>query len=72
MKGVVTAEEHSIYGGLGSAILEALSTVKIPAMLLGINDTFGTSAMKYDELLEKYHLLPIDIIEKVKAVLACE
>ena len=72
MKGVVTAEEHNIFGGLGSAILEALSTMKIPVMLLGINDTFGTSAMKYEELLEKYHLLPIDIIEKVKAVLALE
>ena len=72
MKGVVTAEEHNIYGGLGSAILEALSTVRIPVMLLGINDTFGTSAMKYEELLEKYHLMPIDIIEKVKAVLALE
>ena len=30
MKGVVTAEEHSIYGGLGSAICEALSSEKIP------------------------------------------
>jgi transketolase len=72
MRGAVTAEEHSIYGGLGSAILEALAPVRIPVMVLGINDTFGTSAMKYEELLEKYHLLPVDIIAKVKAVLACE
>lgn len=72
MKGVVTAEEHSIYGGLGSAILSALAAVKLPVMVLGINDTFGTSAMKYDELLERYHLQPADIIKKVKAVLAVE
>jgi transketolase len=72
MRGVVTAEEHSIYGGLGSAILEALAAVRIPVMILGINDTFGTSAMKYEELLEKYHLLPADVSAKVKAVLACE
>ncbi len=72
MRGVVTAEEHSIYGGLGSAILEALASVRIPVMILGINDTFGTSAMKYEELLEKYHLMPEDVIAKVKAVLACE
>lgn len=72
MKGVVTAEEHSVCGGLGSAILEALSTVRIPVMSLGINDTFGTSAMKYEELLREYHLLPIDITEKIKAVLTLE
>jgi len=42
-KAVVTCEEHSIYGGLGSAVCEALSLSKIPIKVLGIRDEFGES-----------------------------
>lgn len=70
MKGVVTAEEHNIYGGLGSAVCEALSASRLPIEMLGINDSFGLSAENYTLLLERYHLMPADIAAKVRKVLA--
>ena len=69
VKGVVTAEEHSIYGGLGSAVCEALSAGRLPVEILGICDSFGRSAENYELLLEEYHLMPEDIAAKVKKVL---
>jgi transketolase len=69
VKGVVTAEEHNIYGGLGSAICEALSASRLPIEMVGINDSFGRSAENYNLLLECYHLMPEDIVAKVKKVL---
>ena len=70
MKGVVTAEEHSIYAGLGSAVCEALSAERLPIKILGINDCFGISAESYDVILEKYHLMPADVAAKVREVLS--
>jgi transketolase len=53
---IVTAEEHSIIGGLGSAVLEVLSDeCPVPLKRVGVNDTFGESG-KPNELLEKYGL----------------
>lgn len=69
MKGVVTAEEHSIYGGLGSAVCEALSTSRLPIEILGIDDSFGRSAESYSLLLEHYHLMPEDVADKARKVL---
>ncbi|PKL27278.1 MAG: transketolase [Spirochaetae bacterium HGW-Spirochaetae-2] len=69
MKGVVTAEEHSIHCGLGSAIAEALGTSRLPITFLGINDTFGTSAKNYEELMERYGLTSEGIVKKVHEVL---
>ena len=69
VKGVVTSEEHSIYGGLGSAVCEALSTERLPVEIHGINDSFGYSAENYGVLLEKYALTPEGVAEKVKKVL---
>ena len=69
VKGVVTAEEHNVHGGLGSAICEALSSSRLPIRMLGINDSFGRSAENYTLLLEYYHLMPEDIAEKVRRVL---
>ncbi len=73
MKAAVTIEEASIYGGLGSAVCEALcagpAESRIPVGVMGVPDTFGTSAQAYEELLEHYHLMPNDIIEKVKQIL---
>ena len=41
---IVTAEEHSIYGGLGSAVAEVVcETVPVPVIRVGVNDTFGKS-----------------------------
>ena len=73
MKAAVTVEEASIYGGLGSAVCEALcsgpSRSRIAVGVLGIQDAFGTCAQNYDELLTHYHLMPKDIIAKVKSFL---
>ena len=55
-KAVITAEEHSIVGGLGSAIAGALSKSCKPIERIGLNDTFGCSAHNYQELLEYYEL----------------
>lgn len=61
-KAVVTAEEHSIYGGLGSAVCEALSLSKIPIKCVGIRDEFGESG-KPEELFEKFGLTAENIVE---------
>ena len=58
---LVTVEEHSIIGGLGSAVAESLSqTLPTPMEFVGTKDCFGESG-KPDELLEKYHLTAHDI-----------
>ena len=66
---VVTAEEHSIIGGLGSAVAEVLSEhCPTPMKRIGIKDKPGTSGNP-DELLEHYQLNPQYIISAVKEVL---
>jgi transketolase len=66
---MVSAEEHSIIGGLGGAIAETLcSSYPIPFERVGVLDTFGESG-EPEEILEKYHLCATDIIEKVRSVL---
>lgn len=64
---VVTVEEHSVIGGLGGAVAEALCE-KCPAKLLriGIEDTFGESGPAA-ELIEKYGLDAKGIYSKIKA-----
>ena len=66
---VVTVEEHSIIGGLGSAVAEVLAE-KQPAKLLriGVEDRFGESGPAL-KLLEKYELDAVGIYKKVKAFL---
>ena len=58
MKGVVTAEEHSLIGGLASLIREVLQGQSIPVKSIGINDQFGQSAHTYEDLLHVYGLTP--------------
>jgi len=67
---IVTAEEHSIIGGLGGAVAELLSE-KCPAKLkrVGIKDRFGLSG-KGDELLKYFGLLPENLVEAAKETLA--
>ena len=70
MKGILIAEEHSVVGGLGSAVVEALRLEKsAPADILGIDDKFGTSALNYDELLAHYNLTQEAIVAKIKQLL---
>lgn len=66
---VVTAEEHNIIGGLGSAVAEVLGErCPVPLERVGIMDTFGESG-KPDELLKKYGLTSEDIASAVIRVL---
>lgn len=69
MKGVVTAEEHSIIGGLASAVTYALRGRPIPVETVAIDDVFGQSAHSFDELLEYYKLTDKDIARQVKSIL---
>ena len=64
-KAVVTAEEHNIKGGLGSAIAEALCKERKPIEFVGIEDTFGCSAHNYQELLAYFGLTAEHIKEAV-------
>jgi len=70
LKAIVTAEEHSIIGGLGSAISELLSDNKIPITKVGIEDQFGQSASSHEELLEYYNLTPQVIVDKIKNIIS--
>ena len=65
VKGCVTAEEHSVIGGLGSAIAEALRLEKTPVEFVGIEDQFGSSAHNYDDILNYLGLTTDHIVEAV-------
>ena len=66
---VVTAEEHSVIGGLGDAVLAALAEHPVPLRKLGVNDVFGESGPALD-LLHLHHLDAAGIISAVEALLA--
>lgn len=68
VKGVVTVEEHSIVGGLGSAVTEALRRECIPVEYVGIEDVFGCSAHNYQDLLKYYGLTAEHIEEAVENI----
>ena len=62
---IVTAEEHSVIGGLGSAVAEVLvQNEPVKVAMVGQKDTFGESG-KPDELRAKYGLTKADIINAV-------
>ncbi len=66
---VVTAEEHTVLGGLGGAVAEALvQTHPVPMRFVGVADRFGTSGDPA-ELLKVFHLMPEDIVKAVRDVL---
>lgn len=65
-KAVVTAEEHSIVGGLGSAISEVLRKECKPIDYVGINDTFGCSAHNYKDVLAYHGLTKEHIAETIR------
>lgn len=63
---IVTAEEHSVIGGLGSAVAEVVTAnLPVPVIRVGIKDTFGESG-KPAELLKAYGLTSEDIVKAVK------
>lgn len=69
-RAIVTAEEHSIYGGLYGAVTEVLSSeYPVPINPVGIEDTF-TESGDYGQLLKKYGLTSENIVTKVKNILS--
>ena len=67
---IVTAEEHSVIGGLGSAVTEVVcETVPVPVIRVGVNDTFGKSGPAV-ELLKVYGLSAENIVAKAKEAIA--
>ena len=63
---VVTAEEHSIIGGLGSAVAEVIGeSHPVPVLRVGVEDKYGHSG-KVPALLEMYGLTPAHIVEQAK------
>lgn len=68
---IVTAEEHNIYGGLGSAVSEVLAqeAIGVPVEFVGIKDTFTESA-PYSQLLKKYGLDADAVAAAVERTLA--
>ena len=64
---VVTVEEHSVIGGLGSAVCDALSAkAPTPVLKVGVQDTFGESGPA-GKLLEKYKLDGKGVYEQIKS-----
>ncbi len=69
VKGIVTVEEHSRIGGLGSAICEALCDKPHPPIkMVAVDDSFGCSAYYPEELYKHYGLTSDDIANAVKAL----
>lgn len=65
---IVTAEEHNILGGLGSAVAEVIVAHKpVPVEFVGVQDTFGESGTP-TELMTKYGLTTDDIVNAVNRV----
>ncbi len=63
---IVTAEEHSIIGGLGSAVAETVTECcPVPVVKIGVNDVFGHSGPAVD-LLKEFGLSAENIVEKAK------
>ncbi len=66
---VVTAEEHQLNGGLGDAVCQTLSrNMPTPVEMVGVHDSFGESGTP-DQLLVKYGLDSINIVNAVQKVM---
>jgi transketolase len=66
MKGVVTAEEHSYIGGLAAAMAFALRRSSVPMEFVAVNDTFGESAHKAEDLQTACGLTAENIAAKAR------
>ncbi len=68
---VVALEEHSIYGGLGSALAE-IASAEAPTWIcrIGIQDRFSQCAGSYRYLMEEHQLTPAAVVSQVKAFFA--
>jgi transketolase len=69
---IVTAEEHSIVGGLGGAVVEAIAeTCPVPVVRVGVRDTFATTG-PYETLLEHLGLGTKDVVAAAHRALAAK
>ena len=69
--GIVTAEEHNIFGGMGSAVAESVSeTYPVPVKRIGAQDMFGESARdnQIPLLLEKHGITSFNMVKQVKEI----
>lgn len=67
---VVSVEEHQVMGGLGSAVAQVLAkNFPVPMEFVGVEDSFGESALNPRELWQKFGLTKENIIEKVMKVI---
>jgi len=63
---IVTAEEHQVHGGLGSAVAEVVvKNCPVPMAMVAVDDTFGESGAP-EELLQAYNLKDVDIVQSKK------
>ena len=68
-KAIVTAEEHQIYGGMGSAVAEVVvKNYPVPMEFVGIKDSFGGSG-EPDELMEKFGITHKEIVASALQVI---
>ncbi len=64
---LVTVEEHLLAGGLGSAVLESISTrIAVPVEMVGLDDRFAETALDHESLLDKYGMSVGDIVKATK------
>jgi len=69
-KAVLTAEEHTIYGGMGSAVAEVLvENCPVPMKMMGIREKFGVSGTP-EELYEYFGLSVANIVKEAEALIA--
>ena len=67
---IVSAEEHSVIGGLGTAVAEALGDVcPVPLERVGIADTFTETALSFESLLDHYGMGVGDMVKAAKRAL---
>jgi transketolase len=72
---LVTVEEHTLMGGLGSAVVECLADnnlYNIPVKRLGIPDVFAAHYGSQDDLMQTYGLQPLQIAETIRRALEGE
>ena len=66
---IITAEEHQVMGGMGSAVAEVvMEEYPVPMKRIGIMDRFGQSG-KPNELMKEYHLTANDIVREAEKIL---
>jgi len=71
MRAVLTAEEHSVIGGLNSLVSQALAgRYAGPVVPIGLKDCYGISTLSYEALLEYFEFTPRRIAEDVRTALS--